>query len=308
MATDNILRTYGDQSAMESVVLDAVEILTAEENYIQNILGRSVAINTIHSNEVDTLATAGSLAVAEAGDYTATARTTPTHLTNLVANIAQPYKVSRTQQRIKHYHGEDELRRQTDKALREWSNGFEYDIVRSSLVSGASGTIPKMAGIIEQTSKSTNHTTHNSGTVWSATILDSLMEDNWNNSNGDVATELFLGSVLRKKTDDFTQKTNIVVNQPGGLTRIVRTVSTYETAFGTLNIHKHRYIQQTADATARVLAINPEKIKIAWLEKPYIDTNLARSGDYDVRAVVGKATIEVRNQDSNWFAEGFLKG
>jgi hypothetical protein len=307
MATDNILRTYGDQSAKESVVLDAVEILTAREAKIQNMLGRSVAINTVHSAEVDELATAGSLAVAESGDYTASARTTPTRLTNLVQIVVQPFKVSRTQQRIKHYHGENELQRQTNKALMEWSNGWEFDVVRSTLVSGASGTIPKMSGIIEATSKSTNHTTHTSGTPWSASILDGLMEDNWENSNGEVSTDLFMGSILRKNTDAFTQKNNIVVNNPGGQTRIVRTVSTYETAFGTLNIHKHRYIQRTADATGRVLAINPKKIKIAWLEMPYIDTGLARQGNYDFRAVTGQATIEVRNQDSCWFSDGFLK-
>lgn len=307
MATDNILRSYGDQSAKESVVLNAVEILTAKESMIQNMLGRSMAINTIHSALVDTLATAGSLAVSEGADYTASALTTPTRLTNLVQNVVKNYKVTRTQQRVSHYHGEDELNRQTQKALMDWANGWEFDIVRSTLVSGASGTTAKMSGIIEATSKSTNHTSHNSGTVWSASILDGLMQANWDNSNGDIATDIFMGSILRTVTDRFTQKSNIVVNNPGGLTRIVRTVSTYETAFGTLTIHKHRYIQQTADATGRVLAIRPEKLKIAWLEMPYIDTGLSRSGDYDNRAVVGKGTVEVRNQDSNWFSDGFLK-
>ena len=160
--------------------------------------------------------------------------------------------------------------------------------------------------MIEAISKSTNHTSHNSGTVWSATILDGLMKDNWDNSNGDVATDLFLGSYLRKTTDSFTQKSNIVVNG-AGMTTIIRTVSTYQTAFGTLRIHTHRYIQQSGDATGRVLAIRPEKLKIAYLEKPYIDTNLSRSGPYDPRAVVGDLTVEVRNQDSNWFSDGFLK-
>ena len=79
-----------------------------------------------------------------------------------------------------------------------------------------------------------------------------------------------------------TQKSNVVVNNPGGQTRIVRTVTTYETSFGTLNIRKHRYIYQSGtDAYERVLAIRPDKLKIAFLKKPFIDTDLARSGDYD---------------------------
>lgn len=307
MASDAILRTYGDVSAKEDVVLNAIEILTAKETQIFNMLGKTTAINTVHSYLVDTLMTAASLAVEEAADYTATANTTPTRLTNIVEVIAKNFKVSRTQQDISHYHGEDELTRQSQKALMDWGNAAEFDLVRSTLASGVSGTAPKFNGIIAAISKSTNTTAHTSGTVWSASILDGLMKANWDNSNGEVATDLFLGSFLRAATDNFTQKSNVVVNNPGGQTQIVRTVSTYETAFGTLRIHTHRYLQATTDATGRVLAIRPEKIKIAFLKKPYIDTGLARSGDYDNRAVVGKFTVEVRNQDSNFFASGFDK-
>lgn len=307
MATDSILRTYGDSAIKEDVVQNAIEILTAKETQIFNMLGKTNAIATVHSYLTDTLATAASLAVAESGDYTATALTTPTRLTNVVEIVAKNFKVSRTQQRVQHYHGMDELSRQTEKALKDWGNAAEFDLVRSTLVSGASGTVPKLSGIIEAISKSTNTTAHNSGTVWNATILDGLMKDNYDNSNGDVATDLFMGSFLRNATDGFTQKSNTVVNNPGGQTAIVRTVTTYETAFGTIRLHTHRYVQQSTDATGRILAINPEKLKIAYLEKPYIDTGLARSGDYDNRAVVGKFTVEVRNQDSNWFASGFDK-
>lgn len=304
MATDNILRSFGDVSAKEDVVLNAVEYLTATETQIFNMLGRGVAINTTHSYLTDTLRTAASAAVSEAGDYSAGARTTPSRLTNIIENVAIPFKVSRTQQRIDHYHGSNELMRQTEKALKDWGNAAEFDLVRSTLTSGASGTAPTMSGILEAISKSTNYTAHNSGTVWNATILDALMKNNWDNSNGDVATDLFMGSFLRKATDEFTAKTNVVVNNPG-VRAIVKTVTTYETAFGTLNLHTHRYLQQSGDATGRVLAINPMKLKVAFLEKPYIDMDLARSGDYDFRAVVGKMTLEVHNQDSNWYATGF---
>jgi hypothetical protein len=131
------------------------------------------------------------------------------------------------------------------------------------------------------------------------------VQNNWDNSNGDVPTEIFMGSILRKNTDYFTQKTNVVVNAQ--LPDIIKTVSTYTTAFTTMRVHTHRYVQQSGDATGRVLALNPDKLKVAVLRAPYIDTTLARSGDYDVRAVVGKFTVEVRNQDDNFYADGFLK-
>lgn len=306
MASDNILRSYDDSAAKEDVVLNAIEILTARESQIFNMLGKTKAIATVHNYLTDTLATAASLAVAEGADFSAAALTTPARLTNVVQLVARPFKVSRTQRRIEHYHGDDELARQTEKALMDWGNGAEFDLVRGTLASGTSGTTANLSGIIEATSKSTNHTTHTSTTAWDVTILDALMSDNWENSNGDVATDIFMGSFIRKAMDAFTQKTNVVVNNVG-VSGIVRTVSTYETAFGTLRLHTHRYIQQSGDATGRVLAIRPEKLKVAFLQKPFIDSDLARSGDYDFRAVVGQFTLEVRNQDSNWFADGIVK-
>lgn len=309
MASDAILRTYGDTSIREDVVLNAIEILTARETQVFNMLGKTEAIQTIHSYLTDTLRTPSlnGLAVEEAADYTASANSSPSRLTNIVEIIALPFKVSRTQQQTSHYTGQNELARQTQKGLMDWANAAEFDLVRSILASGTSGTTPKLNGIISAISKSTNYTSQTSGTVWSASILDGLVLANWQNSNGDVATDIFMGGILRKKTDYFTQKSNVVVNTPG-ITTIVRTVSTYQTAFTTLNIHTHRYVQQSGDLTGRVLAIRPEKLKVAFLQaggKPYIDTELARSGDYDVRAVVGKFTLEVHNQDSNFYADGY---
>lgn len=306
MAIQNTLLTYGDVSRKEDVVLNAVEILTAEENTVMRLLGKTEAIDTVHSFLVDTLATPGTLAVAMGTDPSLTALTTPTRLSNIVQEVAYAFQVARPQEKIQHYHGQNETERQLSKGLMNWGNAAEYDLVRSTLVSGLSGTTAKMNGVIAAISKSTNTTAHTSGTVFSATILDGLMQDNWTNSNGDVATDLLVGGVMRRVIDGFTQKSNIVVNNPSSAMTIVKTVSTYETAFGTLSIHKHRYVQDTADATGRVLGIRPEKLKIAYLDKPMIK-DLAENGAYTKKMVYGSLTLEVNNQDSNFFASGFLK-
>lgn len=305
MASDNIQRTYGDQTIKTDIVLDSVEIISAREDGIFAMLGKTNAIAMVHSYPVDTLASAGSQAVAQGADFTYLARTSPTLLTNIVEEIAIPIKVSRPQMAVQHYHGQNELDRQLAKGLMEFSNAVEFDLVRSTLVSGVSGTTAKMSGIIEAISKSTNTTVHTSGTVFSATILDGLMLNCWNNSNGDVATDLYVGGIMKRVTDNFVQKSNVVVNN-ADIRGIVKTVTTYETAFGTLTIHKHRYVQQSSDATGRVLAIRPEKLKVAFLDKPTVLTDLATSGAYTPRAVYGSLTLEVRNQDSNFFASGFL--
>lgn len=306
MSVLNTELTYGDVSRKEDVVLNAIEILTAQENQIFNKLGKTTAIDEVHSFLVDVLDTPGTLAYAQGADFSNAALVTPTRLTNIVQEVAKKYAVSKKQQSIEHYHGQNELERQTTKALMDWSNSAEFDLVRSTLVSGASGTTAKMNGIIAAISKSTNTTLQTSGTVFSASILDGLMSNNWTNSNGDVATDLFVGAGVRQTIDGFVQKSNVVVNSPD-ISTIVRTVTTYATAFGTLDISTHRYVQVAADANARVLAVRPEKLKVAFLTKPMIMTDLAKAGAYDPRAVYGSFTLEVRNQDSNFFANGFLK-
>jgi hypothetical protein len=70
-------------------------------------------------------------------------------------------------------------------------------------------------------------------------------------------------------------------------------------------VHAHRYVFVSGtDATARVLAIRPEKLKVAYLIRPQV-LDLATSGAYDAEAIYGAMTLEVRNQDSNWFSDGF---
>lgn len=299
---DNIVRSYFDV-AIKQDVLGLVEILTAREDWFLSNLGKNVAISTVHSTLTDTLATPASQAVAEAEDFTALARTTTSLITNIVEKIAVPFKVDRTQQLVQHYYGEDELARQTTKALADWGNAAEFDLVRSTLVSGASGTVPKMSGILEAISQSTNYSAHASGTVFSTSILNGIMKTSMDNSNGDVPTDLFVGSFLRNAIDEFTNKSNTLVTVDA--TTILNTIDVYSTSFGRLAIHYHRYVQQSGDTTGRVLAVRPEKLKIAYLRRPFVDTTLQRAGDYDFRAVVGDLTLEVKNKLSNWYHIGF---
>lgn len=303
-AVTNVEQTYGDSTIKTDIVLDSVEIISAQEDGIFSKLGKTTAISTVHSYPVDTLATAGSLAVEQGADFTFSARTSPTLLTNIVQEVAQPIRVTRLQTAVQHYHGQNELDRQLAKGLMEFSNGVEYDLVRSTLASGVSGTVAKMSGIEQAISKSTNTTAQTSGTVFSATVLDALMQNCWSNSNGDVATDIYVGGAMKRIMDGFIAKSNVVVNSPD-IRGIVKTVTTYETSFGTVTIHKHRYINVAADLNATILAIRPEKLKVAFLVKPTVLDNLTVGGAYYPRAVYGALTLETRNQDSNFYATGY---
>ena len=306
LATDEEVRTYGDVSRKEDV-LGLVEYLTATEDYFLNNLGKTAATDMAHITLTDTLRSVATAAVAEGGDYTMGARTTPSRITNLIEIVAVPYSVTRSQQQITKHTGVNELARQTAKAIKEWADAAEFDIVRSTLTSGASGTTPKMSGVLEAISQAQTYSAQSSGTAFATTILSLMMKDSWDDGNGDVATDMFVGSYLMDVIDRFATKTNVMQNLQGATNFVMKT-SRFSTSFGDLTVHKHRHLQASTDATGRVLLLRPDKLKIAYLQRPFIDTGLARSGDYDKRAVVGKLTLEVRNQLGHIYHTGFNIG
>jgi len=302
-----ILKTYGDSSIKEDVN-SFVELLTYLETWFLNNLGKSQAFGPVHQTQTDTLPAVGSLAVQEGEDLSSATVTTPSLLPNIVQHVARTFQVSDVQRKVAHFNGEDMLAYQTTKAGKQIGNAMEFDIVRSTLVSGVSGTVPKMNGICNAISKSTNTTAHNSGTVLSASIINGLLKANWDNSNGNIATELFMGSFLRSAVDAFTQKSNTLVTVDAST--IHNLVDVIQTSFGRLNIHLHRYVQSStsgglgADSTGRLLAVRPEYLKIAYLNPIYM-VDLAKTGASDKRAFVSDLTMEVRNQDVHFNATGF---
>ena len=305
---DNYLRTYGDTSIREDVAT-FVELITATETWFLQNLGKVQALGPVHQTQIDTLLTAASLAVEEGTDLSATALTTPTLLANIVQHVAKAFSVSDVQRTVAHFNNEDAMSYQLVKAGKDIGNAVEFDLIRSVLVSGVSGTTPKMKGIVQSISKASNTTAHNSGTVLSASIINGLMKANWDNSNGSTATDVFMGSFNRNTVDGFTQKSNTIVSVPA--TEILNLVDVYNTSFGRIAVHVHRraYLASSgggigADSTGRLLFVNPEYLKIAYLNPMYM-IDLAKVGAADKKALVADLTLEVKNQDPHLNATGF---
>jgi hypothetical protein len=301
MATTNYLRSEADASVREDV-LSLIETLTAQENQFLAGLGKATAINTVHSVLTDTLRTAASAAVEEGIDATLLARTTPARVTNIVQTVAIPFAVTGIQEAVDHYQGENELVRQTRKAMADWGNAAEFDIVRGTVASGASGTAAKLKGIVSAVS--TNNTLQTSGTVLNASHIMGILQDVYDNGNGEMVTDLFVGGIMKRRISSFTTSNTKYVDATSKVA--VDSVDVYETDFGRLRIHLHRFVQQSTDANARLLGVNMDKWKLAYLRKPFIQ-ELARAGDASKRQVIGDLTVEARNEKVNFFMDGFLK-
>lgn len=296
------LRSYGDTSVVESVQAE-IEILSPKENFVFNNATKSVARNTVHQWQDDTLDAAGSAVATEYRAFTPDTLTVPTLRTNLVQHIYKAVSVSEVQNMVTHHSGQKEFSRQIAKKMIAWTNAAEHDLVRSSLVSGASGTAPRMNGIIQLITS--NATTHTSGTVFSESVCLGLLALTWANSSGDTATDALVGSVIKRRMSAFT--TGITKNIEASERKAGQVVQVYESDYGTVNVHLHRYIQLAADATARFLAVNMSKLYVAQLngEGVKMTEQGVRATSRDA-VINGYITLEDRQQQSHVFSSGFL--
>lgn len=74
---------------------------------------------------------------------------------------------------------------------------------------------------------------------------------------------------------------------------------------GRVAVHLHRYVQVSGDANARVLGVRRDKLALAYLATPTM-RELRTLGNYDFFAIEGSLTLEVKNQDTHFFADGYL--
>jgi len=284
-----------------------VEQLSPAEDTLFRTLGKSTAYNVVHQWLVDTLATTA-VAGEEASQFSATALNNPTRSTNVVEKIDLDFGISDTQRAVDHYGFADRFAYEQEKALKSWRNKAESELLRSSLVSGASGTAPTMIGIVNCIS--TNATAQTSGTVFNQSNLDGLLGLAWENGNGEPVTDVYVGSKLKGRISGFSGRTGTQFVIPADATRLITTTSKYVSDYGELNVHLHRYINKSyagaEDATARILGIAASKFRIAYLIQPKVEVYGKRGSTTDAR-VTGSLTVESLNERTSFFASGYAK-
>lgn len=295
------LQTYGD-SAIVKDVQEQIEILTPVENLLMKNLRKSTATATVHQWQDDTLRTVSSAAAAEIQTHNPSALSTPTLRTNLIEHVYLAGSVSEAQDKVKHFSGVNEYERQVTKVMMDWSNAAEFDLLRSSLISGVSGTAPRMNGVIR--TLSTNVTAQTSGTVFSESILIGLLKMTWDNSNGESATDILVGSNLKSRISAFT--TGLTKNVLSSEKMAGQVVQSYESDYGTVNVHLHRYIQ-SSDSTSRIAGIRMDKFYVAYLVDGEAKlTEYAKTKTAKDFVVNGYLTLENRNEKCSFFSSGYL--
>lgn len=150
----------------------------------------------------------------------------------------------------------------------------------------------------------TNATAQTSGTTFSESIMNGLFELTWSNGNGEVATDVYVGSYLKRKISGFAGRTGSQTVTKDMVTA-VNTIDFYISDFGEHRVHLHRFVFQSGtDATQRFLAVRPEKFAVAYLREPVLEP-LSKTGDSEKAQVIGELTLEYKNERTAVYASGY---
>lgn len=284
-------------------LLDFIADVSPDENPLSTLFGTTAAKDTIHSWTEDYISRKTSVAAeVEGADATFSDLTNPSKRTNLTHIIRETFRVSRTARSVDVAGMSDMLDYQAGKAARNWKNQLEYNLINSTIASGASGTASKMAGI--GAIVTSHYTNRNSGTSLSETELNSIVYDVANDVGvDDVFDMLVLPLKIRQKASTFTAGSTKFVDAQDK--RLTRPVAVYESDFNVMRIFPHKDVPSSSTTPGpMILGLKEDKWKIAWLDKP-TRVSLAKLGDAERGMIVGEGTLEYLAERANARRTGY---
>lgn len=285
------LQTSQDGSRRESLLSILKNVSPNEDNYFVSNLGKAPnATNTLH--EWVTYNTARPTSVtfgiegfqASYGDLSQPVRTQ-----NATAIVDEEVRVSGTERAISTATGEDPYTFQKGEALKRLKAKMEYATINGAFASGSSGVARGMAGIDGMIS--TNLTARASGTSFSETELNDIMQDVWNTVGSQYIADLIVAPmVIKRRISGFTS--NLTRNIEAKEKRLTNEVRVYDSQVGqSVMIIAHKDVRNAA-GTLTVYALREETWKHAFLSgrEPQWE-ELAKDGDRDNGMYVTELTV-----------------
>lgn len=289
-------RFVRDDSSVKESVLDMITNISPTENYFLSNLQRASGNDEYHLVPRDTLRTATVGGAVEGADPTYDGND-PTTLLNMMQIVSVGFNVTDSEAAVARYGSpEDRIAYETDKALKDWANKAEINLLRATIVTGNNSTARQMRGLKSSVSIVTVH----SGVSLSETHINDSLQAVWNQgANIDL---IAAPMTLKRRISGFTGNGGTkFYNQEDK--RLVTPVEIYESDASDkpIKLIAHRYVTVSGDTDFDVLGVEMDHFATAWLREPKV-RSLAKTGDAENRQVVGEFTLEARNQYA-----GFLR-
>ncbi len=265
----------------ESVLDILKDISPNEDNYFISNLGKAApAMNTLHEWNLFHESRATSIdAEIEGAETSYPDLQVETRSSNRTVILDAPVKLSRTRASIANITGEDAMGVEKERALRRLKSEMEYATVNGVINAGQTDTARGMAGI--ERCISTNVTARDSGTSFSETELNDIVQQSWDQVGASYVMDVLAAPVVIKRRV-ATFGTNLTRNVQAADKRLTSEVRVYDSEVGqTVKILAHKDVRSTA-GTLCVLGIREDLFEHSFLVdsgEPHWEDR-AVSGDY----------------------------
>lgn len=271
--------TYTAGDRRESLLSILKDVSPNTDNYFVSNLGKAPAAqNTLH--EWVTYNTARPTSVTftiegEAASYSDLTR--PTRTNNITAIVTEAVRVSGTMRAIATATGEDPYQFQKGEALKRLKAKMEYATINGTRASGSSGVARGMDGFDGMIS--TNVTARASGTSFTETELNDIMQDVWTTVGAEYIADLLVcPMVIKRRISGFTA--NLTRNINATEKKLDSEIRVYDSQVGkTVMIIPHKDVRAAA-GTLTVYALREDTWKHSFLtgREPQWE-ELAKDGD-----------------------------
>lgn len=254
------------------------------DNYFMTNLGvTGAATNTLHEWPVYNTARPTSVTGAiEGGDPSYADLTSPERSNNYTVILDESIQLSDTAANMNTITGEDPMAFQKDRALKRLKAKMEYVTINGNVVARLSGIASGMNGFDQMIS--TNVTARSSGTSFTETELNDMMEQSYNEVSMEyIADLLVVPMVIKRRIATFTS--NLTRNIDASDKKLDNEIRVYDSSVGqTVKIIPHKDVRKvnvsaTLGNALAVYAIREELFKYSFLagsEPKFVP--LARTG------------------------------
>ena len=271
--------SYDAGDRRESLLTILRDVSPNTDNYFVSNLGKApTATNTLH--EWVTYNTARPTSVThqvegEAASYSDLTR--PVRTNNVTAIVSKTVRVSGTMQAISVATGEDPYAFHKSEALKQLKADMEYVTINGAFASGSSGVARQTTGFDKMIS--TNVTARASGTSFTETELNDMLNDVWTTVGSEYLSDLVVcPMVIKRRISGFTA--NLTRNIEASSKRLTSEIRVYDAQVGnTVMIIPHKDVRAAA-GTLTVYALREDTWKHAFLtgREPAWE-ELAKDGD-----------------------------
>jgi hypothetical protein len=290
-----------NDGTMREDVTNFITNIDYESTPFYSNLGEAQATNTLHQWLEDTHAAPADNAQAEGYTTTYTDITAAVRNTNVVQLFGKDIRVSNTEQRVSHY-GPDPYTYQLNKKMKELARDIELALVAGTRASGNSGVARRLDGAIALIT--TNKTARASGTSFSETEFNDMLQNIFDNGSDVSIDRVFTGATLKRAISGYTgQNTTKFTDATTG--KVYNAVSIYESDFGVHMVHLERQVPSGANAKG-VLGVDSSKWRVAYLTdgKPqHIPMGL--QGSAKVGIIETELTLEALAEKSSAYRSGY---